>query len=191
MSSGPLLTTAKRNVETVAAIEQQLLGRHSAVERVGGGIARFFGSLWFIGAHALVIGGWLLLNLGVVPGPAPFDAYPFPFLGFVVAVEFIFLTTFVLMNQNLMSARQEQWAHLTLQVCMLAEQEVTKNMQMLHLISTRLGTDGLAGDQEVHDMARDTPLMALVEEIDKARDAGKTAAGDTGGVEEIGRPSPL
>jgi hypothetical protein len=48
-------------------------------------------------------------------------------------VEFIFLTTFVLMNQKHQMGRTEQWAHLDLRLSMLAEQEVTKNMEMLRL----------------------------------------------------------
>ena len=133
MSSPALSATAKKNVETIAKVEQQLVGRRTRMDRIGDAIARFFGTLRFIVAHALFITAWFVLNLGVVPGILPFDPYPFPFLGLIVGIEFIFLTTFVLMNQNLQSRREAQWAHLNLQLAMLAEHEVTKNMQMLHL----------------------------------------------------------
>ena len=104
-----------------------------------------------------------------------FDPYPFPLLSLVVGIEFILLTTFVLMNQNLQSRRQEKWGHLTLQISLLTEQEVTKNMQMLHKICGRLGLEDESGaDLESKDMARTTPLAELVQEIEKAREPSKS-----------------
>ena len=173
MTPAPLPTTAKKNIEAIALVEQQLHGSRSRVEKVGDAVARFFGSLWFIAAHVVVFSAWIASNLAVVPGVAAFDPYPFPFLGFVVGVEFIFLTTFVLMNQSLQSRRQERWGHLTLQVCLLTEQEVTKSLQMLHLICDRLGLETPSADTESKDLARATPVGALLEEIEKVREIGE------------------
>ena len=165
MPSPALSPTAKKNVETIAKVEQQLVGRRTRMDRIGDAIARFFGTLRFVIAHAVFIAVWFVLNLGLVPGVQPFDPYPFPFLGLIVGIEFIFLTTFVLMNQNLQSRREAQWAHLNLQLEMLAEHEVTKNMQMLHLICKHLGLGGPIGDHEVKELAQATPVTTLVEEI--------------------------
>lgn len=186
MSTGPLPTTAKKNIEAIAQVEQQLHGRRSRVEKIGDRIARFFGSLWFIAAHAVSFAAWIVLNVRVLPGVGPFDPYPFPFLGFVVGVEFIFLTTFVLMNQNLQSRRQEQWGHLTLQVALLTEQEVTKTLQMLHLICQELGLEKPGADRESKDLARTTPVTALVEEIEKAREVGEALV-EGAGQELVGK----
>ena len=180
MSSAPLSSTAKKNVEAIAQVEQQLHGRRTRVEKIGDRIARFFGSLWFIAAHVVVLAAWIVLNVWAVPGVGAFDPYPFPFLGLVVGVEFIFLTTFVLMNQNLQSRRQEKWEHLTLQVALLTEQEVTKNMQMLHLICRELGLEKPSADQESQDLAQMTPVMALVDEIEKARESGEALVEEAG-----------
>jgi uncharacterized membrane protein len=169
MSPAPLPTTAKKNVEAIALVEQQLHGRRTRAERIGSRVARFFGSLWFVAAHGVLFTVWIVLNSTALPGVAPFDPYPFPFLGVVVAIEFIVLTTFVLMNQNLQSKRQEHWGHLTLQVCLLAEQEVTKNLRMLQLISRHVGLEEPGADQESNDMARTTPVTALAAEIDQTR----------------------
>src|SRR5216684_4512536 len=101
MSSEPTLQpTAKKNVETIAQVEQQLLRQQSRMERIGEAVARFFGSLYFIVAHVFFIAGWVILNTGAISGVSPFDPYPFAFLSSVVSVEFILLTTFVLMNQK-------------------------------------------------------------------------------------------
>lgn len=170
MSSSPLSTTAKKNIETIAHVEQQMHGRRSRVETIGDWIAGFFGSLWFIVAHAVFLTIWIVLNVNRLPGVSPFDPYPFPFLGFVIGIEFIFLTAFVLMNQNLQSKRQEHWGHLNLQVCLLTEQEVTKNLQMLQSICQLLKLHKLHSDQEAQDMAHATQVATLVEEIEKARE---------------------
>jgi uncharacterized membrane protein len=173
MSSVPLSTTAKKNIDAIAQVEHQLHGRRSRVERLGDGIAAFFGSLWFIAAHTAFLTIWIVLNIGLLPGLIAFDPYPFPFLGLIIGIEFIFLTTFVLMNQNLQSRRQEKWGHLTLQVCLLAEQEVTKNMQMLQLLCKHLKLDQPGADEELHDLSQTTQVTTLVEEIEKAREVGE------------------
>ena len=165
MSSPALSATAKKNVEAIAKVEQQLAGQRTRMDRIGDAIARFFGTLRFIVAHAVFIAVWFLFNLGLVPGVQPFDPYPFPFLGLIVGIEFIFLTTFVLMNQNLQSRREAQWAHLNLQLAMLAEHEVTKNMQMLHLICKHLGLEEPTEDNELKELTQATPVTTLVEEI--------------------------
>jgi len=173
MSSVPLSTTAKKNIDAIAQVEQQLLGRRSRVERLGDGIAAFFGSLWFIAAHTVFLTIWIVLNIELLPGLMAFDPYPFPFLGLIIGIQFIFLTTFVLMNQNLQSRRQEKWGHLTLQVCLLSEQEVTKNMQMLHLLCKHLNLDQPGADEELYDLSQTTQVTTLAEEIEKAREVGE------------------
>ncbi len=187
MSSNPLSDTAKKNVEAIAQVEQQLHGRRSQVEKIGDWIARFFGSLWFIAAHAAFFGGWIVLNVQVLPGVRAFDPYPFPFLGFIVGIEFIFLTTFVLINQNVQSKRQEQWGHLTLQIALLTEQEVTKTLQMLHLICQELGLEKPSTDQESKDLAQTTQVTALVEEIEKAREVEEAFVKEVVKVRETGK----
>jgi uncharacterized membrane protein len=182
----PLQTTAKKNVETIAQVEQQLLRQRSPMERIGEGIARYFGSLKFIIAHVFFITGWIALNTGTVPGMQSFDPYPFPFFSFIVGIEFIFLTTFVLMNQKNQIRRAEQWSHLHLQLSMLTEQEVTKNMQMLDMICQRLRLHEPAQDQELKEMAQATSVAALVDEIGKVRELGQVLVEETGEAGEGG-----
>ena len=180
MSSPTLSATAKKNVETIAKVEQQLAGQRTRMDRIGDAIARFFGTLRFIVAHAVFITVWFVLNLGLFSGVQPFDPYPFPFLGLIVGIEFIFLTTFVLMNQNLQSRREAQWAHLNLQLAMLAEHEVTKNMQMLHLICKHLGLEEPTGDRELKELTQATPVTTLVEEIAEKLGETKNEASSAG-----------
>lgn len=186
MTLDPLPASARRNVEAVARVEQELHRRRTRVERVGDGVARFFGSLWFIAAHAAVFAGWVVVNVHVLPGVPAFDPYPFPFLGFAVGIEFIFLTTFVLMNQNLQSRRQEQWGHLTLQVALMTEQEVTRALDLLDRIGRELGLEETPAGQDARDAAVAAPVTALVAEIEKAREVGEALAEEVGKAREAG-----
>jgi uncharacterized membrane protein len=163
--------TAKRNIETTAQLEQQLLAQRSGTERWGSRIAHFFGSLRFIFAQFCFVGVWIVLNTVATTTFGPFDPYPFPFLALIVGIEFIFLTTFVLMNQKHQSQRAEQWSHLHLQLSMLTEQEVTKSLQMLHMICQELDLRKPEPDEQVSELAQDTEITALVDEIEKARES--------------------
>ncbi len=190
MSSEPVLpSTAKKNVETIAQVEQQLLSQRSPTERLGERIARFFGSLSFIIAQVLFITAWILLNTTLIPGAPIFDPYPFALLSFVVGVEFIFLTTFVLMNQSQQMRRAEQWAHVHLQLSVLTEQEVTKNMQLVHLICQHLRLEQPAHDPEMNELSQTTSVTALVDEIGKVRELGQALSDKINAVEKAGETS--
>lgn len=167
MATADLPTAARRNLDLIAAVEQQLQRQRTPVERLGDAVAGYFGSFRFIAVHAGVVAVWMVFNSGWLPGVTPFDPYPFNFLGLLVGLEFILLTTFVLMTQGHQMRRTEQWSMLTLQMGLLAEQEGTKNMQMLQQLCHRLGVHTPASDEEVHDLARPTDVAALVEEIDR------------------------
>jgi uncharacterized membrane protein len=47
-------------------------------------------------------------------------------MNLVIVVEAFFLSTFILMSQSRQSRRSDHWAHLHLQIGILAEQEATK-----------------------------------------------------------------
>jgi uncharacterized membrane protein len=113
----------------------------------------------------------MLLNSGAVPGIRPFDPYPFCFLSLVVALEVFFLSTAVLMSQNRQVRQAEQRAHLDLQINLLAEQETTKLLQMMQQLCDHLGLKQVARDEELREMAANTAVEALAEELDKARAA--------------------
>ena len=168
MAPRNLSSVAKRNLDTVLQLERQLTSTRSLTERLAIGVARFFGSFGFVAAHAIAISVWIIANIELTNLP-PFDPYPFPFLALIVGIEFIVLTTFVLINQKFQSWRQDQWSHLNLQVCLLSEQEITKCIQMLGSICDRLGLEKPPGDIDLKELAQDTAIPALAEAIHKAQ----------------------
>jgi uncharacterized membrane protein len=179
-----LPSTAKRNIETITQVEQALLSKRKLAERLGERVARFFGSLLFIAAHISFLTIWIIINIGGFVRIAPFDPYPFSFLSLLIGVEFILLTTFVLLNQKYQIRREEQWSHLHLQLSMLTEQEVTTNVQMLRAISQKLGIHSAAADAEITEMTKPTSVTAFVGEIEKSRDSGLSADETVMGMEK-------
>src|SRR5947209_5489086 len=93
---GSVPGVAKRNIEAIMQLEQDYLRQRSTVDRLSDTVSRFAGSISFVIAHVVAFLGWILANASVIPGVVPFDPYPFGLLSLVVALEAIFLSTFVL-----------------------------------------------------------------------------------------------
>jgi uncharacterized membrane protein len=157
--SGSTSRLVAQNVEAVAQIEAAERGRRSASERVSDALARMAGTGWFAGLHVAGFAGWIAWSIGLAPGWPPIDPFPFSFLTLVVSLEAIFLSIFVLINQNTLTRLSERRAHLDLQINLLAEQESRKTVALLkQLLETgeiadasmrREGPDTLAADRAV------------------------------------------
>lgn len=154
-----------RNIEDVVRLEEEQARRRPPFSRLADIVAAFAGSPHFVALHLLVIAGWVALNTGQVPGFAPFDPFPFGLLGGAFSLEGVLLAAFVLAKQNRMSARDEERAHLDLQVSLLAEQEVTKAIQMLERISTALGVEREVMDREAKELGRVTAVDGLARRL--------------------------
>lgn len=89
-------------------------------ERIAIAITRFAGSMPFVYLHAVVFGFWILVNIGWLPLMRPWDP-SLVVLAMIASVEAIFLTIFVLITQNRMSADDEKRANLDLQISLLSE----------------------------------------------------------------------
>lgn len=108
------------------------------------------GSAPFLLVHGFWFLAWVLWNSGVL-GLRPFDPYPFGFLTLVVSLEAIFLSIFVLMTQARESAIAELREEVALQVSLRTEAEVTKSLQLIAGLYTRLGQK-LSEDDELRQM---------------------------------------
>ena len=86
----------------------------------------------------------------------------------VASVEAIFLSTFILITQNRMSAAAERRAELDLQISLLAEHEVTKLAALLSAVAERLGVETEV-DAEVEELKEDVAPEAVLDEIEERR----------------------
>jgi uncharacterized membrane protein len=161
--------TARKNLESIAQIEKDFDRRLSAPNRLSAAITRVASSFPFILAHAFLIAGWIALNSLGALGVRPFDPFPFSFLNLVLVVEAFFLSTFILMTQHWEIRRADHWAHLHLQIGILAEQEATKMLQLLRGLCDRVGMDKAAQDRELREMIETTEVQVLAEELKRVR----------------------
>jgi len=159
----------EQNVETVTKLEEAAREQRTRTDRLAEKIASFCGSMTFVWVHVVWFGGWILLNL--IPGLPHFDQFPFTFLTLVVSLEAIFLSTFILISQNLETRISERRSHLDLQLNMLSEQENTKMIGMLHAIAAKVGAD-LSADSDLQALSEETQPERLIEQIE-ARETTK------------------
>src|SRR5208282_370926 len=84
------------NIDAIAKLEHEALGRRTPTERVSDAITKLVGNVGFLLAQVILIAGWILANLLAIPGIKAFDPFPFGILALIVSSEGVFLTIFVL-----------------------------------------------------------------------------------------------
>jgi uncharacterized membrane protein len=161
--ASPADRLTEQNVETVTRLEQAAREKRTPTDRLAETIATFCGSMIFVWVHVVWFGGWILLNS--IPGITHIDPFPFTFLTLIVSLEAIFLSTFILISQNLDSRIRERRSHLDLQLNLLSEQENTKMIVMLHAIAQRVGAD-LTRDPQLKALSEETEPERLIEQIE-------------------------
>jgi uncharacterized membrane protein len=130
----------RKNISAISEMQRRDVAARKPQERISDSITRFSGSTLFVILHVIWFGLWILLNIGLVHVRhiSEFDPFPFGLLTMIVSLEAIFLSTFVLISQNRMSALSEKRAELDLQVNMLAEQKAAKTLELLEHIAQQL-----------------------------------------------------
>lgn len=97
------------------------------------------GSIEFLIINISFFFFWILYNIDLIPGIYAFDPYPFGLLTMIVSLEAIILSVFVLLSQNRMSKIDSLREELHLQVNLIAEEEITKALEMLSDIRSKVG----------------------------------------------------
>jgi uncharacterized membrane protein len=150
-------------IELIARHEQDFLARRTRSERVGDAIGTSIGSLWFILFHVCWIGAWIALN--TLHATHHFDPIPFPLLDSIVAIEAIFLASFIVMRQGRLGRRSDERDHLILQILILTEREITAVLGIERQLATRLGLEKVATDENIEQLSRDTPIDELTQKL--------------------------
>lgn|SRR5574338_1509972 len=153
----------EQNIEKVARLEQGAREQRTHLDRIAERIANFCGSMTFVWVHVIWFGGWILFNS--LPRLPHVDPFPFTFLTLVVSLEAIFLSTFILISQNLETRISERRSHLDLQLNMLAEQENTKMITLLLAIAEKVGAD-TSDDPHLEALSEETVPEKLAEQIE-------------------------
>lgn len=170
-------------VSEVVRLETRSRIALSVADRFADLATAFSGSVLFVALHAAWFAGWIAVN--TLPGLRHFDAFPFGLLTLVVSLEAIFLSTFVLISQNRQALAADRRAKVDLQVNVIAEQEVTKLLQLVTEMHERLSIDR-PSDPVLDQMRSRTYISDLADAVDQAEEeahpesaAGPNSAADT------------
>jgi uncharacterized membrane protein len=163
-----LNSALRRNIQALRDRRRQELESATLEERIARRITRFTGSMTFVYLHLAAYGFWIISNLGWIAPLRPWDP-SFVVLAMIASVEAIFLSTFILITQNRMSLNSERRAELDLQVSLLAEQEITKLVEMVSEIAARIGAPN-DSPREVEEMKRGVAPEAVLDAIEEGED---------------------
>jgi uncharacterized membrane protein len=157
----------ERNIRTLLRRYHHEVQQGGWQKRLADAITRFTGSMPFVYLHLFFFGGWIIANLPGVPLPH-FDP-TFVALAMVASVEAIFLSTFILITQNRMTAQAEKRADLDLQISLLAEHEITRLIALTMAIATHLGID-TGHDPELAELAQDVAPEQVLDTLEAMQD---------------------
>lgn len=123
--------------------------------------------------HAFIYGLWIAINLGWIPWILKFDP-TFVVLAMVASVEAIFLSTFILITQNRMSAMADRRADLNLQISLLVEHEVTRLVELVSAMAKKMDLDE-ATDPQLDELKQDVhpeEVLDTMEAINTEEESG-------------------
>jgi len=157
-----LAPVLRRNIDEMRARREAALREARLSDRIAQRITDFAGSMFFVLLHLCVFGGWILINtLG--PESLRFDP-SLVVLAMAASVEAIFLSTFILISQNRISAADSRRAELDLQINLLAEHEITRLIDLTSRIAERVGVPE-SNDPELTELRRDVEPGAVLETL--------------------------
>ena len=161
-----LNSVLERNIEILVQRRRQETEAASVQDRVALAITKFAGSMTFIYAHAAVYGSWIVMNVVATHLVPHFDP-TLVYLATAASVEAIFLTTFVLISQNHMSAMADRRAELDVHIGLLTEHELTRLLALNSAIARQLGVKTEV-DPELEELKRDVAPEAVMDKLEGA-----------------------
>jgi uncharacterized membrane protein len=153
-----------RNIQTLLEKRRREQRSASIQQKMAEAITRFSGSMPFVYIHAAFFGAWVIVNLGWT-GIRPFDP-TFVVLAMLASVEAIFLSTFILISQNRMSAIEQARADLAMQISLLAEHEVTRLLQLVSRIAEKVGVEE-GSDSDLAELKQDIAPEKVLDKIEE------------------------
>ena len=162
-----LSPTLERNIQALVERRRREQQAARGQDKVADAITAFTGSMTFVYLHLAVFGFWIIANLRWLPGIPAWDE-SFVVLAMIASVEAIFLSTFVLISQNRMTAAADKRADLDLQISLLAEHELTKVARLLTQVAERLDVKP-DSEHDLEEAARDIAPERVLDKIEETR----------------------
>ncbi len=121
------------------SFEAKSLRSRSFLTQISDDLTTICGSTPFLVFHVIFFVAWIAANLGYIPNVPVFDPFPFGLLTMVVSLEAIMLSIFILVSQNRSSYISTIRDEVHLGVNLIAEEEITKILEVLADIRKELG----------------------------------------------------
>ena len=153
-----------RNIHAIIQNRKEEEKNISWQDRTALMITGFIGSIRFIFIHLFVFASWIFVNSGLIPS-IRFDP-SFSILAIIISMEAIFLSTFVLINQNRMVKINARQADLSLQVGLLAEHEITHLVQLVTAIADKMQLEK-AKNPELNELQKEVKPEQILEEMER------------------------
>jgi uncharacterized membrane protein len=169
VAADSLSSLTRKNVEIIAALEKAANSQRSRTDRIADAISHFVGSMMFVYLHVVWFGIWIIMGT-VLPQPWRIDPFPFTFLTFVVSLEAIFLSTFILISQNHEERLANRRNHLDLQINLLSEQENSQILKMLESIRSHLHMNEDPATATLKEAARPEVMVAQIQDVIESSD---------------------
>ena len=140
-------------IKQIAIIHQAHHSEAKPSERFTDRVVATIGTPTFLGILFLIASIWMLAN--TIAGASSFDPVPFPILEMLCSLTAILLAVLILAAQrrdDRLATRREQ---MTLQVCLLSEQKVSKLIDML--VELRRDMPGVTNRLDLDAIEMTTP----------------------------------
>ncbi len=158
------LSHLRDHIEIIAKHEQEFLERRTKSERLGDSLGAFIGSLTFVSVHVCWFAAWVLVNT-LALGVPHFDPFPFQTLDTIVALEAIFLASFIVMRQSRTSRRTDERDHLILQILILTEKEITAVLSIERQLAAKMGLKDVARDSDIEQLSQQTSIDEMAQTL--------------------------
>lgn len=166
--TAPLPDPIAKNIEVITKLytrEEKYVPRHQQVLEA---IAAFFGHPSFLYSILAFLVLWILLN--VLPlrfEIFKFDPPPFAWLGLLVDVGSLLITTGVLIRQTRQERLAEQRAQLSLQLNLLSEQKIAKLITLLEELRNDLPNVNNRQDPEAKVMQQAADPRVVLDTLEE------------------------
>ena len=159
----------RQNVEAIGRIQKEAEGNRSWSEFIADGFARAVGSWTFIILQSVLLIAWVVAN--VIHVIKPWDPYPFILLNLALSFQAAYASPIIMMSQNRQARLADQRNHLALQIALLAEQEDTQTLTLLHKICEKL--DIPVEGEVSRALEQSTDPEILIRQIKEVAEKGK------------------
>jgi uncharacterized membrane protein len=156
----------KSRRRVIKSFEAKANANRTITEKIADLMTTKFGSMQFLVLNVLWFVIWIGINTGFIPLVPVFDPFPFGLLTMIVSLEAICLAIIVLISQNRSAKIDDIRAETALQIDTIAEEEITKMIELQVLLLKKNGID-VSNDREIQEMLEPTNAARIESALEK------------------------